>query len=288
MNSRHAGVCAVCRRLMVLGLVCVPLATAGCASRAKAKTLSEAVGKGIVLHEQFDATIYKGYADALQSDSALRVHSTRNQLEGTRQKYLLLGELRLLDGLRTTLQREAAEFETSGKTDFGTADSQLVKAIADLQKTPANPAPAAAAAAHWKDLADKYQGKRKEELDKRLDQFAQHEEAWRQTVQTRFDDATRQVDAIETQLGDAFKDVNANITSLQNHYAAIKAGQEEVTAYLNERTAIELTLQGILKGVGINVSLSQLGSISDSVTSKLQGRLNTVVDRLNAQLTDSK
>jgi uncharacterized protein YukE len=240
-------------------------------------------GLGTTLHGQFDANVYQDLADELQRSSMLLIKATRTQLEEIQQKYLSLGEQRLVEKLRSSLLSDETAFENAGKTRFDAADAQLVKAIADLPKTVsnANTGSLQTAAAHWKDSAAEYQTKRKDELDRRLQQFDQAVQDWQRYVQNRFDESVKQVDGIETELNNALKDLNGNITSLQSHYAAIKDGQEQLNAYLKEKSAFELGALGFLKGIGLNVSPTSISSFVESVTSKYQERLNAVVDRFN-------
>jgi len=267
-------------------LLCFTIVTTGCASRKKAQLLSDAMVKGVALHGQFDTAIYKDLSEALQHDSAQLIQGSRNRLDAIRQKALFLGEQRLVETLRTALVSDADKFETEDSANFTSADAQLraaIAATADKKVTDKRMSALTEAAEDWKHAAGKNNTKRKEQLESRLKQFDQATQDWQRFVGGLFDAAAKQVDGIEAELNTALKDLNTNITSLQNHYAAVKDGQDQLNAYLKEKSAIELTMRGLLKGIGLDVSSGSFDSLVGTVTSKVQGRLDGVVDRLNKE-----
>jgi hypothetical protein len=277
-------------KLLIVALLCCVLGITGCASRKKASVLSDAMVKGVALHGEFDASIYKAFTDNLQRNAALVVQDARHRVEQIRQKYLFLGEQRLAQQLKDILDADEAKFDSLGDTQFSSANEQLLKTILDNQRLHSNDSLKALqdAAGRWKQLVGQYQAKRKETLDKRLQDFIKAEQDWQTFVNGQFDAASKQIDAIETQLNASLKDLNGYIATLQQHYSAIKDGEDQINAYLKEKSALELGLRGLLKGVGLNISTTSLESAIENATGKFQDRLNVVVDDFDKKSASMK
>src|SRR5262249_33736947 len=165
-------------KLLILALVCCASAITGCASRQKARLLSDAMVKGVALHGEFDASIYKAFSDNLQRNAALVVQDARHRIEQIRQKYLFLGEQRLAQKLREGLEANEAILDNVGDTQFASANDQLLRAILDNQRLHSDDSLKALqdAAGRWNRLAGQSQAARKQTLDKNLQDFTKAEQ----------------------------------------------------------------------------------------------------------------
>jgi len=261
---------------MLCGWLC------GCAGRQNARQLSRAQIRGLELHQTYDQHIYEGYEKALNSQLKSLATVQREHLEGIRQKYLAKGCEELSAALATNLGILDKELGSSEKV----ARDRINTALTTYSSHPSddNFKKLVAALDIFYGRSDSFSAFRSSKIAGYVKSTTDALTSWHTTVNTSVDAAIRDIDDTEAKTSTDLLQVSGQLQTLRQHYEALLAGQEQIDQYLNQKSAVQLTLEGALRGFGIQLPNVNVDSALDSLMGAAQQKMQRVADRITAKL----
>ena len=236
-------------QLLFLSMLCGWLC--GCAGRQNARQLSRAQIRGLQLHQTYDQHIYEGYEKALNSQLKSLATVQREHLEGIRQKYLAKG----CEELSAALEKDMAAMDK----DLGTAEKAARERINTILTTYSshpsddNFKKLVAAIDFFYGRSDSFSTFRSNRITGQVKATTDALTAWNTTVNTSVEAAIKDVNDTEVEASTVLLQASGQLQVLSQHYEALLAGQEQIDQYLNQKTAVQLTLEGALRGFGIQM-----------------------------------
>ena len=270
-------------RLLQLLFICVFCTwLSACAGKQNARQLSKAQIRGLELHQSYDQKIYGAYEKSLKSELAFLAAAQREQLEAIRQKYLAKGGEELSATLTTNLGVLDKELGSSERL----ARDRINTALTTYSAKPSDD--------NFKKLVsaiDLFYGGSESFSTFRSGKIAGYAKSttdafatWRTTVNASVDSAIKEIDDTEGQTSAALEQTSSQLQTLRQHYDALLAGQEQIDQYLNQKTAVQLTLEGVLRGFGLQLPNVNVDSALDSLVGAAQLKMQGVADRLTSKL----
>jgi hypothetical protein len=274
-------------RLSKLVFLCVLCGwLCGCAGRQNARQLSKAMLRGLELHQTYDQHIYEGYEKALNAQLRSAAAAQRELLESIRHKYLARG----CQELSTALENDIVMIDKEIKGGEVEARDAINKAIATYSANPSDQ--------NFKNLQaeiDEFYGAdtslstvRSKRLTNRFTAMKETMAKWRMDVNASVDAAIQSIDQTEAETAASLQQVSSQLQILQQHYEAVRAGQEQIDQYLNQKTAVQLAFQGVIRGLDIKLPNVNLDSALDGLLVRAQNKMESVADTLTAKLGDTR
>ncbi len=271
-------------RVVFIFMVCGSLC--GCAGRQNARQLSSAQIHGLELHKTYDQHIYEGYEKALNSQLKALAAVQREHLEGIRQKYLAKG----CEELSAALEKDMAVMDKELGTAEKAARERINTILTTYSSHPSddNFKKLVAAIDFFYGRSDSFSTHRTNRIAGQVKATTDELTAWHATVNTSVDAAIKDVDDTEAEASTVLLQASGQLQILRQHYEAILAGQEQIDQYLNQKTAVQLTLEGALRGFGIQMPNVNVDSVLDSLMGAAQQKMQGVADRLTAKLGEQR
>jgi hypothetical protein len=82
--------------------------------------------------------------------------------------------------------------------------------------------------------------------------------------------------------------LEASISTMQGHFKAVQGGSEQIAAFINQKSPVQLSLEGFMQGVGLNLPVPDVDAFIGRVASQYEIKLEKSVDSFNTRMAEAR